>query len=239
MNAIHHAKHRPGDSALAARLRRETEGEVKFAPADRGRYATDASIYQVEPIGVLVPRSIADVQAALAICREAGVPVQVGGGVRDLATAKAYIEAGVTRLIIGTIALEQPELFAEICAALPGRIGVSLDAVDGRLKVKGWVEDAGASVEDVVPRLARQGAAFVVYTDISRDGMLGGPNFEATAKLAAATSIPVVASGGVASLGDLIELQHIPGLLGAITGKALYEGRIELKQAIATIEKED
>ncbi|MBU1041917.1 MAG: 1-(5-phosphoribosyl)-5-[(5-phosphoribosylamino)methylideneamino]imidazole-4-carboxamide isomerase [Proteobacteria bacterium] len=162
------------------------------------------------------------------ICAEAKVPVQLGGGVRDLATAKAYIQAGVSRLIIGTIALEQPELFAELCAALPGKVGVSLDAVDGQLKSRGWVTDAGMRVADVLPRIEAAGAAFIIYTDIARDGMQSGVNIPALTSLCEATSLPVVAAGGVTNLQDLKNLAPLcaKGLQGAITGRAIYAGTL-------------
>jgi len=169
------------------------------------------------------------------ICAEAGVPVQLGGGVRDLATAKAYIEAGVSRLIIGTIALEQPELFAEICAALPGKVGVSLDAVDGRLKSRGWVADAGLSVMDVLPRIEAAGASFIIYTDIARDGMQSGVNIAALTALCEATALPVVAAGGVTNMDDLKHLAPLAakGLQGAITGRAIYAGTLDFAEGLA------
>lgn len=167
------------------------------------------------------------------ICDELDIPVQLGGGIRDLDTAKAYIRAGVTRLIIGTMALENPELFGELCAALPGRIGVSLDAVDGRLKTKGWVQDAGQEVFDVLPRLRGQGAAFLIYTDISRDGMQTGVNVAALERLCVAAGLPVVAAGGVHTLDDIKALYPLTakGLEGAITGRAIYAGTLDLAQA--------
>ena len=163
------------------------------------------------------------------ICAEAGIPVQLGGGIRDLATAEAYIKAGVTRLIIGTIALEQPELFAELCAALPGKVGVSLDAVSGQLKSRGWVADAGLTVADVLPRIEAAGAAFLIYTDISRDGMQSGVNLSALTALCEATRLPVVAAGGVTNLDDLKALAPLcaKGLEGAITGRAIYAGTLD------------
>ncbi len=169
------------------------------------------------------------------ICAETKIPVQLGGGVRDLATATAYIEAGVTRLIIGTIALEQPELFAELCAALPGKVGVSLDAVDGRLKSRGWVADAGLCVADVLPRIEAAGAAFIIYTDINRDGMQSGVNIPALTALCEATSLPVVAAGGVTNLGDLKRLAPLCalGLQGAITGRAIYAGTLNFLNGLA------
>ncbi|MBU1229019.1 MAG: 1-(5-phosphoribosyl)-5-[(5-phosphoribosylamino)methylideneamino]imidazole-4-carboxamide isomerase [Proteobacteria bacterium] len=169
------------------------------------------------------------------ICAEAKIPVQLGGGIRDLATAKAYVQAGVERLIIGTIALEQPELFAEICAALPGRVGVSLDAVDGKLKSRGWVTDAGLCVADVLPRIEAAGAAFLIYTDINRDGMQSGVNIPALTTLCEATALPVVAAGGVTNLDDLKSLAPLcaKGLQGAITGRAIYAGTLDFPEGLA------
>lgn len=169
------------------------------------------------------------------ICAEAKIPVQLGGGVRDIATAKAYVEAGVTRLIIGTIALEQPELFAEMCAALPGKVGVSLDAVNGQLKSRGWVTDAGMTVMDVLPRIEKAGASFIIYTDIARDGMQSGVNLPALTSLCEATKLPVVAAGGVTNLDDLKNLAPLceKGLQGAITGRAIYAGTLDFSQGLS------
>ncbi len=169
-----------------------------------------------------------------AICAKAGVPVQLGGGIRDLATAQAYVRAGVSRLIIGTMALSDPDTFGQLCQALPGKVGVSLDAVNGRLKTKGWVEDSGLTVDDVLPRLEAQGAAFLIYTDISRDGMQTGVNLEAMDKLLAKTRLPVSAAGGVATLDDLKALQPLAakGLEGVISGRAIYTGTLDFAQAM-------
>jgi len=171
------------------------------------------------------------------ICSGLSIPVQLGGGIRDAATAAAYLDAGVRRLIIGTLALADPDAFAAICAAHPGRIGVSLDAVDGRLKVKGWVEDAGLAVEDALPRLAAQGAAFVVYTDISRDGMQTGVNLAALERLLELTDLPVLVAGGVATLDDVKALVPYSkkGLEGMITGRAIYAGTLDFAEAVAFV----
>lgn len=171
------------------------------------------------------------------ICRENSVPVQLGGGIRDLATARAYVEAGVSRVIIGTMALADPDAFGALCKALPGKVGVSLDAVDGRLKTKGWVEDSGLTVDDVLPRLTDQGAAFLVYTDISRDGMQTGVNVEALDALVSKTSLPVIAAGGVATLEDVKALAPLcaKGLDGAISGRAIYTGTLDFAQAMRWI----
>lgn len=168
------------------------------------------------------------------ICAALHIPVQLGGGIRDHSTAEAYLEAGVTRLIMGTVALEQPQTFASLCRIFPERIGVSLDADGGRLKTKGWVSDAGCTVDDVLPRLLNDGAAFIIYTDIARDGMQTGVNVEAVRHLATISSVPVIAAGGVATLDDikaLYPLTTTTRLHGAISGRALYEGTLSLEEA--------
>lgn len=169
------------------------------------------------------------------LCAALSIPVQMGGGIRDLDTAKAYVEAGVSRIIIGTMALEQPELFAALCAALPGKVGVSLDTEKGRLMSKGWVADSGLEIDDVLPRLAGQGAAFVIHTDIDRDGMQSGVNAELLSELCKKSPMPVIAAGGVATLADIQKLYPLSrglGLEGAITGRAIYEGTLDLKEAM-------
>ena len=178
-----------------------------------------------------LPRSRHIVQR---ICEALSIPVQLGGGIRDQNIAQAYLDAGVERLIIGTLALEQPQAFAALCARFPGRIGVSLDAEGGRLKTKGWVADAGMTVDDVLPRLLGDGAAFIIYTDIERDGMQSGVNLTALEHLARASSVPVIAAGGVATLADvqaLYPLSRTAHLQGAISGRALYEGILNLAEA--------
>lgn len=174
------------------------------------------------------------------ICTALAIPVQLGGGVRDHATAAAYLDAGVQRLIIGTMALEDPAAFAALCAAFPGRIGVSLDADNGKLKTKGWVADSGLAVDEVMPRLMADGAAFVIYTDIARDGMQTGVNVAAMRHLCGLSSVPVIAAGGVATLKDVQDLYPLSAdggmLQGAISGKALYEGTLKLDEAQAWID---
>lgn len=172
------------------------------------------------------------------ICTTVDVPVQLGGGIRDLDTARAYVRAGVHRLIIGTLALADPGAFAALCDALPGRIGVSLDAVEGRLKTRGWVEDSGLTAQDVIPRLEADGATFLVYTDIVRDGMHSGPNIDSLRELLHSTTLPVLAAGGVSTLDDIKNLFPLSaeGLEGAITGRAIYEGTLDLQEAMAWLE---
>ena len=172
------------------------------------------------------------------ICTELSIPVQLGGGIRDMETARAYLDAGVTRLIIGTLALEQPELFAEMCRTFPGRIGVSLVAEGGKLKTRGWVADTGLTVDGALPRLLEDGAAFIIYTDIERDGMQCGVNVAALEHISRLSTVPVIAAGGVATLADVQKLYPLTlttSLVGAVSGRALYEGTLNLEEANAWV----
>ena len=172
------------------------------------------------------------------ICTELSIPVQLGGGIRDMETARAYLDAGVTRLIIGTLALEQPELFAEMCRTFPGRIGVSLDAEGGKLKTRGWVADTGLTVDGALPRLLEDGAAFIIYTDIERDGMQCGVNVAALEHISRLSTVPVIAAGGVATLADVQKLYPLTlttSLVGAVSGRALYEGTLSIEEANAWV----
>lgn len=173
------------------------------------------------------------------ICSEINIPVQVGGGIRDMNTARAYIDAGASRIIIGTIALENPDLFGSLCWAFPHKTGISLDAQDGRLKTRGWEKDSGKSIEDVLPALEKLGASFVIYTDIERDGMRTGVNMDALDKLLQLANIPVICAGGISVLDDLILLhEKFEGTLlqGAISGRALYEGSLDFEAAMKWLE---
>lgn len=181
------------------------------------------------------PKNFDLVREICRLCAAKSVPVQLGGGVRDVEIGQAYLEAGVERVIVGTMALETVEVFGRLCAALPGKVGVSLDAVEGRLKTKGWVADAGLTVFDALPRITEQGAAFLVYTDISRDGMHAGVNRAALEALLDATELPVIAAGGVSTLDDVKVLHPLAakGLAGVITGRAIYEGTLDFEAGMA------
>lgn len=158
--------------------------------------------------------------------------VQVGGGIRDLGTIDAYLDMGIDRVILGTAALENPSLVERACAKHPGRIVVGIDARGGRVAVRGWAETSAMQAIDLAQQLGSVGVAAIIYTDIARDGMLSGPNLEATASLAAESPVPIIASGGIRSIEDLRALRAISGCVGAIVGKALYTGTIEFPEAL-------
>jgi len=172
------------------------------------------------------------------LCAALSIPVQMGGGIRDLDTAQAYCDGGVTRLIIGTLALEDPHAFEEICTNLPGRVGVSLDTQGGKLKTRGWVDASDLTLEQVLPRLYAQGSAFIIHTDIDRDGMQIGVNLELLQELIEESPMPVIAAGGVATLDDikaLYPLSKAGNLEGVVTGRAIYEGTLDFKEALAWV----
>jgi phosphoribosylformimino-5-aminoimidazole carboxamide ribotide isomerase len=158
-----------------------------------------------------------------------GLPVQVGGGIRDEGTIDAYLSLGIQYCIIGTQAVKEPAFVARACRTFPGHIMVGLDAKDGWVAINGWAETTPHRVADLANRFQHDGVSAIIYTDIGRDGMLSGPNVEATAALAAAVSIPVIASGGITHLGDIRSLCEAPGtkISGAITGRAIYEGTLD------------
>ena len=176
-------------------------------------------------------------QAALiaAIATAVPVPIQVGGGLRDLAALGAVLDAGARWAILGTSAARDPGLLAAACQAWPERILVGVDAVDGRVAVEGWTEVVPLLALDLARRARAAGAGAIVYTDVRRDGTGRGPNLEATAALAAGAGCPVIASGGVAGLDDLVALAGIPGVVGAVVGRALYTGAIDLRAALAAV----
>ncbi|HVS34009.1 MAG TPA: 1-(5-phosphoribosyl)-5-[(5-phosphoribosylamino)methylideneamino]imidazole-4-carboxamide isomerase [Gemmataceae bacterium] len=170
--------------------------------------------------------------AVRAIVRAAGVPCQLGGGLRSDEHVEEALGWGVTRVVIGTRALRDPEWCQRLCRRFAGRVAVGIDARDGRVAVEGWLQDSDRSALDLARQCAGWGAAAIICTDISRDGMMAGPNVEATAELASAISVPVIASGGVTTLDDVARLAK-RRLAGCIIGRALYEGRIDLAAAIA------
>jgi phosphoribosylformimino-5-aminoimidazole carboxamide ribotide isomerase len=193
-------------------------------------------IHVVDLDGSLKGKGV-NLTAIESICRTVDVEIELGGGIRSSKDAQRAFDLGVDYVILGTIVVSDPEKAREIIACYPGKAGIGIDALNGRVAVGGWKEISEKSAFDLARELEGLNPAFIVYTDISRDGMLSGANIAATAALVRAVSIPVIASGGVASLDDLFALAAIPGLFGAITGKAVYEGRIDIKTAVQAIEK--
>ena len=174
-----------------------------------------------------------------AIVRAVTIPTQLGGGIRDIATIEAYLDTGIDRVIIGTAAQRNPELVQEACSRFPGRIVVGIDARNGMVAVQGWAEVTGVTAIELAKKFEGFGVCAIIYTDISRDGMMQGPNIEATCALAKSISIPVIASGGVSSLQDIRNLMAVEssGVTGVITGKAIYSGALDLAAAIALTRK--
>lgn len=162
-----------------------------------------------------------------------GLPIQIGGGIRSAATIEHYLEAGVQWVILGTKAVKEPEFVTEMCRLFPGHIIVGLDAKNGMVATDGWAEVSNRRATDLAKRFADDGVSSIVYTDISRDGMMQGVNIEATVELAQLGGLPVIASGGVTDLGDVERLVKVAdqGIIGAITGRAIYEGSLDLAAA--------
>jgi phosphoribosylformimino-5-aminoimidazole carboxamide ribotide isomerase len=166
------------------------------------------------------------------------IPVQLGGGIRDLAGVEAWLAAGVARVILGSAAAKNPSLVRQAAAKFPGRIVVGIDARNGMVATEGWAETSTIKAEDLAMRLEDAGIAAIIYTDIARDGMLSGLNLAETASLAARISVPVIASGGVAGLADILALKaaaaHAENIAGAIVGRALYDGTLNPSEALAS-----
>lgn len=178
-------------------------------------------------------------QAVDAILKATTNPVQLGGGIRTLAHIESWLEKGLARVILGTIAVRNPQLVREACKLFPEKIAVGIDARGGKVAVEGWAEESELSVLDLAQRFEGAGVAAIIYTDIDRDGILTGINWPSTLELARSVSIPVIASGGLASMDDIKRLaaQDAAILNGAITGRALYDGRIDAKEALELLEK--
>ncbi|MBB3064060.1 1-(5-phosphoribosyl)-5-[(5-phosphoribosylamino)methylideneamino]imidazole-4-carboxamide isomerase [Limibacillus halophilus] len=177
--------------------------------------------------------------AVEAIRARVTLPMQLGGGIRDRATIERWLEAGITRVILGTIAVRDPALVIEACKAHPGAVVVGIDARAGRVAVEGWAEASSLQADELARRFEDVGVAAIVYTDIDRDGALQGINLEATEALAKAVSIPVIASGGLASIEDIraLKAREESGIAGAICGRALYDGRLDPAAALALARK--
>ncbi len=206
-------------------------------PAAQARAFADAGcdwVHLVDLNGAFAgaPVNAAPVEAILAAI---DVPCQLGGGIRDMATIEAWLTKGLARVILGTVAVENPDLVRDAARAFPDQVAVGIDARGGRVATKGWAEETDVMATDLARRFEDAGVAAIIYTDIDRDGAMGGPNVAATEALARAVTIPVIASGGVSSLDDLRALKATGAIAGAISGRALYDGAIDLGQALATL----
>ena len=178
------------------------------------------------------PVNAAAVEAVLKAVR---VPAQLGGGIRDMATIELWLHKGLSRVILGTAAVENPALVREAASAFPGKVAVGIDARHGRVATKGWATETDVMATDLARRFQDAGVAAIIYTDIDRDGAMQGPNIETTEALARAVAIPVIASGGVSRMDDLVALRDTGVIAGAITGRALYDGAIDLARALRAL----
>lgn len=212
---------------------KDRETVYSDSPADVARkwQAAGAEMIHVVDLDGAFTGKPQNLDAVAAILAAVTVPVELGGGLRTDADVDTVIGLGIARAIIGTRAIDSPEWIGELCKRHPGKIAAGIDARDGMVAVEGWVETSGIKAADLARKMAEQGVCAIIFTDIARDGMLGGPNLAATQALAASVSVPVVASGGVSSLDDVRRLKATD-VTAAIIGKALYTGAIDLAEAI-------
>ena len=208
-------------------------------PADQARDFAAAGFERLHLVDLDGAIEGAPVNAAAVsrILEATDAPVQLGGGIRDMAGIERWLDAGVARVILGTIALQDPPLVIDACKAFPGRIAVGIDARGGQVAVKGWTETTSMKAIELAMRFEDAGVAAIVFTDIDRDGAMGGVNVDATVDLAFALSTPVIASGGVSSLDDLkaLKAEESAGIEGVIVGRALYNGEIDPAAALAVL----
>jgi phosphoribosylformimino-5-aminoimidazole carboxamide ribotide isomerase len=227
------------DGACVRLLRGDMDKATVFGtdPAAQARAFEAAGaewLHLVDLNGAFAGRPV-NAPAVEAILSAVSVPVQLGGGIRDIETVEGWLARGVARVILGTAAVEDPDLVRGAAGAFPGRVAVGIDARKGRVATRGWAEDGGIEAVDLARRFEDAGIAAIIYTDIDRDGAMQGPNVAATEALARAVSIPVIASGGVSRLSDLVALRDTRVVAGAISGRALYDGALDLGAALAAL----
>jgi phosphoribosylformimino-5-aminoimidazole carboxamide ribotide isomerase len=222
-----------GDMAQATVFNTDPAAQAKSFAAQGCRW-----LHVVDLDGAFAGKSV-NGEAVRAILKAVSVPVQLGGGIRDAAVIDAWLGAGIARIVLGTAALRDPDLVRRACKAHPGRIAVGIDARGGKVAVQGWAETSDMSAGELAKALEDAGAAAIIYTDIDRDGALEGVNLDATLALARATRTPVIASGGVSSIADIEKLKAVAhlGIAGVICGRALYDGRLDLKQALSLLDR--
>ena len=227
------------DGQAVRLLRGDMDKATVFSdsPADQAKAFVDAGcewIHLVDLNGAFEGRPV-NAEAVDAILGAIDVPAQLGGGIRDMSTIAAWLEKGLSRVILGTVAVENPDLVREAAAEFPGKVAVGLDARNGRVATRGWAKETDVMVTDLAKSFEDAGVAAIIYTDIDRDGAMGGPNIPATVALAEAVDIPVIASGGVSSMADLTALKETGAIAGAISGRALYDGAIDLTEALKAL----
>ena len=229
------------DGAAVRLLRGDMNAATVFNkdPAAQAQSFVDAGcrwLHLVDLNGAFAGKPV-NAEPVEAILKQCKVPAQLGGGIRDMATIETWIEKGLSRVILGTVAVENPALVRQAALAFPDKIAVGIDARNGMVATKGWAVETDTEVTELAKSFEQDGVAAIIYTDINRDGAMKGPNIEATAALADAISIPVIASGGVSSLADLLALKSCGAALdGAISGRALYDGALDLGAALKALD---
>jgi phosphoribosylformimino-5-aminoimidazole carboxamide ribotide isomerase len=224
-----------GNCVRLVQGRMDEETVFSTNPAEQAKLFETAGfkwVHVVDLNGALEgkPKNIYSVQK---IIKSVKIPIQLGGGVRDVKTASAWIEAGVSRIVVGTIAINKPKVVREMCQAFPGKIAVGLDANEGMVATHGWIKKTTTPAAEVAKRLEDVGIAAIIYTDISRDGLLEGANVEETVKLAESVNIPIIASGGVTSIEDVKAYKDSGKISGIVIGRALYDKRFTPAEVLA------
>ncbi|PZQ97200.1 MAG: 1-(5-phosphoribosyl)-5-((5-phosphoribosylamino)methylideneamino)imidazole-4-carboxamide isomerase [Cereibacter sphaeroides] len=229
------------DGQCVRLLRGEMEAATVFGddPAAQAAAFVDAGcewLHLVDLNGAFAGKPV-NAAAVEAILSRVKVPCQLGGGIRDMATIGGWLSRGLARVILGTVAVENPDLVRQAARAFPGKVAVGIDARKGRVATRGWAEETDVMATDLAKSFEDAGVAAIIYTDIDRDGAMQGPNVEATAALGRAVTIPVIASGGVSSMADLAALRDTGVIAGAISGRALYDGAINLAAALDLLKR--
>jgi len=231
------------DGKCVRLLQGRMDAETIFSddPAAMGtRWESEgAELIHVVDLDGAIGKKPVNLKAINSIIEHVNIPIQVGGGIRDLDTIKMYIDQGVERIVIGTEAIKNPKLIEDACEKFPGRIIIGIDAKDGKVAIEGWTQTTEVTAVDLANQFESFDVAAINFTDIDRDGMRSGPNLQETEKLAQSTSIPVVASGGVSSIEDIKNLIPLEssGVVGVISGRALYDGSLDLRTAIKILKK--
>jgi phosphoribosylformimino-5-aminoimidazole carboxamide ribotide isomerase len=227
------------DGACVRLLRGEMDKATVFGTDPAAQAASFVAagcewLHLVDLNGAFAGRPV-NAAAVEAILDAVNVPCQLGGGIRDMATIEGWLGRGIARVILGTVAVENPDLVRQAARAFPGQVAVGIDARAGMVATKGWAEETDVQATDLARSFEDAGVAAIIYTDIDRDGAMQGPNVPATEALARAVSIPVIASGGVSRMDDLLALRDTGVIAGAISGRALYDGAIDLRDALGVL----